>query len=90
MAPRLLAALRASHSRGVTACNARRPTRRAQDADALAKRRDALRLAEQLFDLEPTPYPGMAEARRAARGTARSCACTALRVCHLAEQSMFL
>jgi len=33
-----------------------------QEADALAKRREALRLAEQLFGMEATPYPALAEA----------------------------
>jgi hypothetical protein len=32
-----------------------------QEAGALARRRDALRLAQMLFDLDVTPYPALAE-----------------------------
>lgn len=36
-----------------------------QDCEVLAQRRDALRRAETLFGMEVTPYPALAEVRRA-------------------------
>lgn len=35
-----------------------------QEAEVLAARREALRLAEQLFDMDVTAYPVLAEVRR--------------------------